>query len=215
MKIQISARAKVIEAAVHLEANISLYLCTYLNVDQKRSLLFGFKRGCLSFDSKLAMLLELNYFTSEKRDKFKQFSEIRNKFAHVATIINFTDCYNSISGSENKLNRWYPDIKPSLIGEDKNKELYVRLKEELLDDLLNFQLILKKAEKRKKDINYNIAYVQQINQIMREASSENKMLKKIFDKIQNKARRNAKIISSETNISVDYLGVDINMMSLV
>ena len=215
MKTQISARAKVIEAAVHLEANITLYLCTYLNVDQKKSTLFGFRRGCLSFDSKLAMLLELNYFTAEKRDKFKQFSEIRNKFAHVATIINFTDCYSAISGSANKLNKWYPDIKPSLTGEDKNKELYVRLKEELLDDLLNFQLILKKAEDRKKDINYNIAYVQQITKIMKEASSTNKMLKKIFSKIQSKAKRNAKIISSDSNISEDYLGVDINKMSLV
>ena len=105
----------MIEAAVHLEANITLYLCTYLNIDPKKTKLFGFKSGCLSFDSKLEMLLELNYLTSDKREKFRKFSEIRNKFAHISTILNFTDCYLAITGVTNKLSNWYP-LKVNLTG---------------------------------------------------------------------------------------------------
>lgn len=214
MKSSISPRAKVIEAAVHLEANITLYLCAYLNIDHKKSVLFGFKRGSLSFDNKLEMLLELNYLNLEKREKFRKFSEIRNKFAHVSTILNFTDCYAAISGAENKLSSWYAP-KKSLTIEEKNRELFNHLTGELFDDLVNFQTISDKADEKKKLINYYISYVDQITKEMKLAGDANKSFEKALNKIHSAARRKAKVVNNSGYNSLESLGMDVNKMSLI
>ncbi|QNN42623.1 hypothetical protein [Pedobacter roseus] len=64
----------------------------------------------LSFNQKVELLTEVKYYSKEQKEKLNRFAEIRNKFAHLAEIKNFEDCFNSIQGLESKLLKWFPEI---------------------------------------------------------------------------------------------------------
>lgn len=103
-------RALVMECSVAIEQMISNQICYFLDINREKSKLFGTGSGVLSFNQKVQFLLEVDYFTNEQKDKLNKFGEIRNKFAHLAEIVDFESCFESLTGMLPKLKKWYPEI---------------------------------------------------------------------------------------------------------
>ena len=183
----ITPRARVMEDSVHIEKNVSLYLCMLLEIDFNSSKLF--KSEGMSFEVKLNLLLELNYFNKLKREKFRKFSEIRNKFAHLADVITFSDCFQRLSGTENILAKWYPNIKGLKTGEDLNKEFYLLLKTELFEDIIDFTAyfdatMAKNLTLKAKAAKYDLL-LKEMNALAKKGSEQ----RKIFEYIKGRVQR--------------------------
>ena len=94
-----TTRAKVIDKAVGFEELISQLLSMLLEVDKNTSISFGNKNPALSFNSKVNLLVDLKFIHRETISDFQLFAEIRNKFAHVLYVDNFTKCIELLSSS--------------------------------------------------------------------------------------------------------------------
>lgn len=92
-----STRSRVIEKSVQLEELISLLLCNLLDIDKENSISFGTKSFALSFNSKINLLFDLKFLPIELKNNLILFSEIRNKFAHVLYVDDFTKCFEVIN----------------------------------------------------------------------------------------------------------------------
>ncbi|SFH46387.1 hypothetical protein [Pedobacter insulae] len=182
----ITARARVIEDSVHLEKNISTYLCLLLGIDIKTTKLF--RSESMSFDVKLNLLLELKYFDKLKREKFKRFSEIRNKFAHLADVITFSDCYQRLDGILNHFKRWYPEIALKKNGEELNKEYYNQLKADLFNDITHFSDYFESSRKKQLDIAEKAKKYSLLLKAMNELAKKGTEQRMIFDYIKRRVQ---------------------------
>ncbi|TKC59172.1 hypothetical protein FBD94_16710 [Pedobacter hiemivivus] len=186
----ITPRARVIEDSVHLEKNISTYLCLLLGIDLKTTKLF--KSEAMSFDVKLNLLLELNYFDKLKREKFRRFSEIRNKFAHLADVITFTDCYERLGGIENHFKRWYPSAAIKKSGEDLNKEYYNLLKTDLFEDITDFTEYFDSTKKKELEVKekaerYSLI-LKEMNKLAKTGTEQRRIFQYIKRRVQETMR---------------------------
>ena len=102
MNEQSSVRAKVIEKGVKLEAAVSQILAMIMDVEPENSLSFGSKNMALSFNSKINLLVDLEFVHKDIIADFQLFAEIRNKFAHVHQADNFTKCFEILKDKKNK-----------------------------------------------------------------------------------------------------------------
>ena len=101
-------RAQVIEKAVGFEDLISQLLIMLLDIENNTSISFGTKNLALGFNSKVNLLVDLNFISKEVITDFQIFTEIRNKFAHVIYADNFTKCMELLStSSKNKFKEIY------------------------------------------------------------------------------------------------------------
>lgn len=122
-----STRAIVIEDSVYLEGIVSIYLCYLMDVVPDETKLFGETSAALPFNAKINLLIEFQFLTKELADKFIKYSEIRNKFAHLRSVVSFVTCFDKIEGLEKKLIKWFPDSKKSEDREETLKTLYSNL----------------------------------------------------------------------------------------
>ena len=100
--MEINTRTKVIEKAVIFEEVVSKILSIILDIDETNSLSFGNKNLALSFNSKINLLVDLKFVPSKISSDFQLFAEIRNKFAHVRYVDNFTKCFETLKERKNK-----------------------------------------------------------------------------------------------------------------
>lgn len=100
-----STRAKVIEKSVELEELISLLLSNLLDIDKEKSISFGSTGSALNFISKVNLLHDLNFLPEELKKNMLLFAEIRNKFAHLSYVDNFTKCFEIIYKNSNNNSR--------------------------------------------------------------------------------------------------------------
>lgn len=100
--MKINTRTKVIEKAVIFEDVVSRILSIILDIDETNSLSFGNKNLALSFNSKINLLVDLKFVPSKISSDFQLFAEIRNKFAHVHYVDNFTKCFEILKERKNK-----------------------------------------------------------------------------------------------------------------
>lgn len=100
--MEINTRTKVIEKAVILEEVVSKILSNILDIDETNSLSFSNKNLALSFNSKINLLVDLKFVPSKISSDFQLFAEIRNKFAHVRYVDDFTKCFEVLKERKNK-----------------------------------------------------------------------------------------------------------------
>lgn len=97
-----TTRSKVIERSVVIEDVISQLLCFLLDIDKQNSNFFGTKSHSLSFNSKIALLTELNFISKEEKKDFELFQQIRNKFAHVLYEDSFEKCFEVLDSNSSR-----------------------------------------------------------------------------------------------------------------
>lgn len=131
------ARSYVIQASVEVEHSITFFLAKALCIDVSKSDTLGSKSGCISFDQKLRLLADTEFINPTERNKLKTFAEIRNKFAHILEVSDFTRCFNLVKGVSN-LDKWY-NAKKEIDSntEDGKKALYVCLYNDIINILSN------------------------------------------------------------------------------
>lgn len=109
-----NTRAKVIEAGVDFEESISQIISLLLDIEKNKSISFGYKNASLSFNSRINLLVDLKFIPKEIIADFQLFTEIRNKFAHVKYIDNFTKCFEIIPEKKNKFLSYFGGSKEDL-----------------------------------------------------------------------------------------------------
>lgn len=102
-------RLFVLECSVFIEEKISDTLGKLLGiVDLEKSKSLGSSSSSLSFIQKKNLIIDI-ITNLEEHDKFTQFMEIRNKFAHVKRVNSFERLFDNTNGIKNKLDKWYKD----------------------------------------------------------------------------------------------------------
>lgn len=132
-------RALVMECSVAVEQMISNQVCLLMDIDKKTSKLFGFGSSNLSFNQKVDFLVELKYYNKVHREKLVRFAEIRNKFAHVAEVSTFKECFDLIDVLKS-LKKWYPEITAlsNIAEEDRYVKYFLALFLELQKEVDRF-----------------------------------------------------------------------------
>jgi hypothetical protein len=129
MKAISPVRGIIIEHSVAVEEMITNQICLFLNIDKQASAVFGTGSQSMPFNYKIALLKELNFYDATQKLKLTRFSEIRNKFAHLAEIKTFTNCFEAVDGLLKNMNKWYPNVAMATYptDEEKYKALYLKL----------------------------------------------------------------------------------------
>lgn len=98
-----TTRAEVMEKGVAIEAGISGILGYILNIEAKSSKSLGYTSKALSFQAKVNLLTDLKFVPPEIAKQFQIFAEVRNKFAHIQHVDNFTKCFEIVKGNKKYL----------------------------------------------------------------------------------------------------------------
>ena len=105
-------RLYILEHTILIEENISICLGNLLNIDWKNSKSFGFSSSALSFNQKVQIIQDIQGLDKIEIQKLSDLMSIRNKFAHVRSIITFEDFFLSGANGQNvkkNLDKWYVD----------------------------------------------------------------------------------------------------------
>lgn len=124
-------RNEVLVASLFIEKMTSAFLSVLLGInDLKGSKVLGNKSGCLSFNQKVELLIEMGAISSSNRKKFQAFMEIRNQFMHNISANNYTNCFSFTNGTDTFILKTYPQ------SETKSRENALRdATGELIDDI--------------------------------------------------------------------------------
>lgn len=175
----------------YIEHTISQLIGDLLQIDPENSKSFGSTSSSLSFNQKVNIILDIKGIDKENLKKLVCLANIRNKFAHVLTIKNFSDLFDSSSvGKEIKknLDKWYLEPEPDL--KMMNKELIYRICFYLLvNDIIEFLLNLFKehmyslgradGEKEFKD-----EYIRVLSEEIKALGVTNDFFHRVFQKLR-------------------------------
>ena len=128
------------------------------------------------------------YFDKLKREKFKRFSEIRNKFAHLADVISFSDCYERLDGILSHFKKWYPEAALKKSGEELNKEYYNQLKSDLFNDITHFSEYFEATRKKQIDTVEKAKKYSLLLKAMNELAKKGTEQRTIFDYIKRRVQ---------------------------
>lgn len=129
-------RLCIIENAIFIEELISNAIGNILDIEWKKSKSFGFSSSALSFNQKVQIIQDIKGVDKEIIKKFTCLTNIRNKFAHVSSIITFENLFSSSNnGKEIKklLEKWYSDKF-----DKDSSELYRFCFYSLVEDIVEF-----------------------------------------------------------------------------
>ncbi|MDQ0967035.1 hypothetical protein QFZ20_002438 [Flavobacterium sp. W4I14] len=191
-----SIRLSVIEDAIRVEEMIAHNVCAVLEIDPTASKLFGHTSAALPFSTKIEILQEVQYFDKETKEKFKVLSQIRNKFAHISSVNDYTTCYDKVNGCKNCLIKWYPrTVRSDFDTEERfNFGLYYSLLTDVFEEVARFNQFIADKVKKEYDIDSRLRWLEEFgNQIDILKASDNS-----FAKIIAKAER-------ETNLAIDKM----------
>jgi hypothetical protein len=105
-------RNEVLAASLFIEKMTSAFLSVLLGIkDLKNSRLLGNKSGCLSFNQKIDLLIEMGALSNKDRNKFQAFMEVRNQFMHNISANNYESCYSFTNGTDKFVLKTYPQDK--------------------------------------------------------------------------------------------------------
>ncbi len=99
-------RSGILMFSLHFEAAVTTTLIKLLEVDAKKNISFSSSRA-LTFEAKVALLLDLNVIEDPDKLKISHFMAIRNKFLHLIDIDTYDKCVSKISGLKNYLEKNY------------------------------------------------------------------------------------------------------------
>lgn len=191
-----SIRLSVIEDAIKVEEMIAHTVCAVLEIDPGVSKLFGHTSLALPFSTKIEILQEVQYFDKETKEKLKVLSQIRNKFAHMSSVSDYTTCYEKIKGCKNSLIKWYPKVLRIDFDTDErfNFGLYYSLLTEVFSEVSRFRQFIADKVKSEYEIDSRLRWLE-------EFSSQ-------LDKLKENNIEFARLIhqaEKETNISIDEM----------
>lgn len=113
-----TTRAEVMEKGVAIEAGISGIIGYILNIDVDTSKSLGHQNSALSFNAKVNLLTDLKFVPKEIARQFQIFAEVRNKFAHVQYVDNFTKCFEIVKDHKKYLIETFTKAAPADIDEE-------------------------------------------------------------------------------------------------
>lgn len=103
-------RLYILEHTILIEEHISATLGALLNIEWESSKSFGFNSSALSFNQKVQIVQDIEGLEKIEIQKLSDLMSIRNKFAHVRSIITFEDLFRAgLNGKSIKKNfdKWY------------------------------------------------------------------------------------------------------------
>jgi len=155
IKIGMKERTEVLQTALIIEKMTTTFLAGLLGIkDLKESKVLGNKSGCLSFNQKIDLLIDLGALSKENRGKFQTFMEVRNQFMHNLSANNYENCFSFTNGSDKFILKTYPQEK-TLSREEMLKKATIELSEDIAK--LTANIINKLEEKLKKDAEFEVA----------------------------------------------------------
>jgi hypothetical protein len=195
-----TTRAEVIEAGVAFEYSVNQILCFIIDIDISNSLAFGHKSN-LSFKNKIDILCDMKFVPKEISTNFQTFSEIRNKFAHVQYVDNFTKCFEILKDKKSNILS-FSDNKQNLIEEEINYKICF--------DFLCFQLamwmklILEKTHFNKNQMLKKTIVVEMLRTVLinKELNSESDLFSSQIDKLITEIQQDDWFIES-VNQAID------------
>ncbi|PCJ83983.1 MAG: hypothetical protein COA57_10070 [Flavobacteriales bacterium] len=133
-------RAMVMELSVQIEEFASIAIGETLGIEWEKSKSLGFGSSALSFTQKIQLIRDKKGIDKINSDKLEAFSRIRNKFAHVRTLVNITNFferYDSGGLIKKQFTKWYGKKVKNSNGEE---ESYTNCLMLLYSDISDFLL---------------------------------------------------------------------------
>jgi hypothetical protein len=132
-------RKIVLFPSLLIEGLTSIFLGRLLKIeDLNESKILGNKSGCLSFNQKVNILIEMNSIPKNDRNKYLTFLEIRNQFMHNSDASTFEKCFSFLEGKEKFILKTYPQ-STDLSKEEKLKFATLELIKELIEKTMRIR----------------------------------------------------------------------------
>lgn len=146
--IGLNNRTEILTFALLLEQFSSILIKGLLGIGvSKETISFGNKSGCLSFNQKINLLIDIGALPPEDKKKYQTFMEIRNQFMHNLSADTYEACYGFIDGKDKFVLRLYPQ-SDSLTTEVALKQATRELAGEVLNKTIGlFEKVKEKVEK--------------------------------------------------------------------
>lgn len=153
--IGIGNRKEVLITSLVIEQMTTAFISGLLGIkDAQNSRILGNKSGCLSFNQKVDLLIDLGALSPKDKGKFQAFMEIRNQFMHNLSATSYEKCLSFTNGTDKYILKNYPQSS-SLTKEEALKAATG----ELIDDIgrLTVNIINKLKEKFNKDAEFDLS----------------------------------------------------------
>jgi hypothetical protein len=138
----LDSRMSVLVYSLIIENATSFFLGKLMDIENiNDSKILGNKSGCISFNQKIAFLIEMKIIPPIEKKKFRTFMEIRNQFMHNIDATSFTKCFSFLNGTDNFILNSYPQEK-DLSKEEQLKNATMKMSSELLNVIMK----IKKSE---------------------------------------------------------------------
>jgi hypothetical protein len=148
--IGLNERQEILTFALLLENFSSIFLSGLLGIkDYQNSKCFGNTNSNLSFNQKINLLIDIGALSSNERNKFITFMEIRNQFMHNLSADSYESCYSFLVGKEKFVLKTYPQ-DTTLTKEEQLKKATVKLADDILKKTID--LMEKVKEKIEKEV---------------------------------------------------------------
>jgi len=155
IKLGMELRKEVLLTSLFIEYSASAFLSGLLGInDTENSRILGNKSGCLSFNQKIDLLIELGALSQDVKKKFQAFMEIRNQFMHNLSATTYEKCLSFTNGTDKFLLKTYPQLD-NLIKEDALKAAIGELSDDI--GMLTANIIKKVEEKFKQNAELDVA----------------------------------------------------------
>jgi hypothetical protein len=108
-EIGIEKRKFILTISLLVENFTSIFLSRLLEIENyKQTISFGNRSSNLSFNQKIALLIDIGAIEAKHKAKFITFMEIRNQFMHNIGADSYEKCIDFLEGKDNFLLKLYP-----------------------------------------------------------------------------------------------------------
>lgn len=147
-------RKSILKASLLIEQSTSNFICRLLSINQDNSKLFGNTSGCLSFNQKIDLLIEIGALDKDTRTKYQIFMEIRNQFMHNYKANTYSECLKNLNGRKSYLLKTYNFSETPL----PEKQIEMAISKLIIDVLGVTQKIIEKVKENATKTAESIVY---------------------------------------------------------
>jgi hypothetical protein len=153
--MNIELRGEVLEKALILEDAVNQLVLLYLGIKKENRRAIGHKSGTLTYKNILDLLYDIDVLENQEYSALLLLMEIRNQFMHNRACNSFEKAVELLGPDKRKRL-----VKFDRIGADKLEDQYNNAYLCLAGDTLG--IIMKKLEKKEKDIEEKSAYLKKL-----------------------------------------------------